>query len=439
MRTLESHLAYYERWAKSWEFQALLKARPLAGDANSARATSTASRRWCGRARAARTSSSRCSACASGSRRTSRADEVDVQIKLGPGGLRDVEFTVQLLQLVHGATDAAIRQRGTLAALSALAEHGYVGRDEAAEFARDYRFLRVLEHRIQLDRLRRTHLMPRDERSLRVLARATGLARNAAELRRCVADDAARGARAARAAVLPPAAVGGRRAARRRLTLTSEQAEARLAAIGFRDPRGALRHIAALTAGVSRRRARIQRHLLPVLHLVVRRRRRPRLRPARVPPAVRRPRHDALVPAAAARLVGRRASAHAVLSGSRFVAVLLERIPEAVAWLEDDDELRPRSLVARSKRAARRARAARGRRRRGEDLPRHPSTRGAATGAGRDPRRLHRRGARAWAQRRDRRTTRRRCWRAIRGDEPTASSSASSRWAASAARELGFG
>ena len=112
VRTLESHLAYYERWAKSWEFQALLKARPLAGDLELGERYVAASRRWSGRARRARASSSRCSGCASGSPRNIPADEVDVQLKLGPGGLRDVEFTIQLLQLVHGQADPAVRQRG---------------------------------------------------------------------------------------------------------------------------------------------------------------------------------------------------------------------------------------------------------------------------------------------------------------------------------------
>ena len=143
VRTLESHLQYYDRWAKSWEFQALLKARPLAGDAElGARyAAGVAPKVW--------SSSSREGFVESVQRMRERvtehipADEVDVQIKLGPGGLRDIEFTVQLLQLVHGATDDAIHQPGTLAALAALAERSYVGREEAAEFSRDYRVLRV--------------------------------------------------------------------------------------------------------------------------------------------------------------------------------------------------------------------------------------------------------------------------------------------------------
>src|SRR5690606_22723958 len=98
-----------------------------------------------------------------------------LQLKLGPGGIRDVEFTIQLLQLVHGQHDESVRQAATLPALTALAEAGYIGRTEAGEFARDYRFLRLLEHRLQLDRLQRTHRMPEDPERLRVLARATGL------------------------------------------------------------------------------------------------------------------------------------------------------------------------------------------------------------------------------------------------------------------------
>ena len=89
---------------------------------------------------------------------------------------------MQLLQLVHGANDDQVRDRSTLGALRELSERGYIGRVEAAEFSRDYRFLRVVEHRIQLSRLRRTHLMPRDEGVLRVLARAAGLGTSAKDL-----------------------------------------------------------------------------------------------------------------------------------------------------------------------------------------------------------------------------------------------------------------
>ena len=344
VRTLDSHLQYYERWAKSWEFQALLKARPLAGDLELGElyAAGVAPKVW--------SSSSRDGFVESVQRMRERvtdhipSDEIDVQLKLGPGGLRDIEFTVQLLQLVHGASDVAIRQPGTLPALTALAEHGYVGREEAAEFARDYRVLRVLEHRLQLTRLRRTHLMPRDEDGLRVLARSSGLARTAGDLSTLwmATRQRVRGLherlfyRPLLSAVAALPASG--------LELTSSQAEARLAAIGFRDPKGALAHIGALTAGVSRR-ATIQRHLMPVLiswfaegadpdyGLLAFRRLSDALGTTHWYLRLLRDSSDA------ARRLTR------VLSGSRFVGELLERTPEAVAWLEELEELRPRTLA----------------------------------------------------------------------------------------------
>jgi [glutamine synthetase] adenylyltransferase / [glutamine synthetase]-adenylyl-L-tyrosine phosphorylase len=345
VRTLDSHLQYYDRWAKSWEFQALLKARPIAGDADlGARyAAGVAPKVWA--------SSSRDGFVESVQRMRERvtenipADEVDLQLKLGPGGLRDIEFTVQLLQLVHGANDASIRQPGTLPALKALAEHGYVGREEAADFARDYRILRVLEHRLQLDRLRRTHLMPFGQSELRTLARSSGLARTAQELNALWQTTRQRVRGLHQRLFYRPLLSAVAALPASDLELTSEQAEARLAAIGFRDPRGALAHIAALTAGVSRR-ATIQRHLMPVLiswfaegadpdyGLLAFRRLSDTLGTTHWYLRLLRDSSDA-----ALRLTR-------VLSGSRFVGELLERTPEAVAWLEDLEELQPRSLAA---------------------------------------------------------------------------------------------
>jgi len=343
VRTLDSHLAYYERWAKGWEFQALLKARPLAGDAE------LGARFVAGVAPKVWAASSRDGFVESVQRMRERvlahipADEVDVQLKLGPGGLRDVEFTIQLLQLVHGHADDGIRQRSTLDALDALASAGYIGRAEGAEFAHDYRLLRLLEHRIQLSRLRRTHLMPRDEAELRVLARATRMAGTADELVRLwrAAQQEVRGLHErlfyrpllSAVAALPEDGYA----------LTSAQAEDRLAAIGFLDAAGALRHIAALTGGVSRRAA-IQRTLLPVMlqwfaegadpdyGLLAFRRLSEDLGESHW--FLRMLRDSS---GAAHRLTQ-------VLSGSRYVGALFERIPEAAAWLENDAELRPRGL-----------------------------------------------------------------------------------------------
>ncbi|KPC93074.1 hypothetical protein ADL27_21655, partial [Streptomyces sp. NRRL F-6602] len=103
------------------------------------------------------------------------AHEIERELKLGPGGLRDVEFAVQLLQLVHGRSDPSLRSGTTLDALAALAAGGYVGRTDAAQLDDAYRFLRSMEHRIQLYRLRRTHLVPEGEADLRRLGRSLGL------------------------------------------------------------------------------------------------------------------------------------------------------------------------------------------------------------------------------------------------------------------------
>ncbi len=341
VRTLESHLAYYDRWAKSWEFQALLKARPLAGDrALGHRYTEAiAPKVWA--------SASRENFVEGVQRMRERvtenlpADQADFQLKLGPGGLRDVEFTIQLLQLVHGQTDDRVRQAATLPALESLAEHGYIGRAEAAEFARDYRLLRLLEHRLQLTGLRRTHLMPKDADRLRVLARASGIASTAEELTaqwqaaklavRSLHERLFYRPLLSAVAALPDQG----------LSLSSGQAIARLSAIGFRDPKGALGHIAAMTGGVSRRAA-IQRHLLPVMlqwfaagadpdyGLLAFRRLSDELGQSHW--YLRMLRDSS---GAAQRLTS-------VLSGSRFVGSLLETIPEAAAWLEDEDDLRPR-------------------------------------------------------------------------------------------------
>lgn len=341
VRTLESHVAYYERWAHSWEFQALLKARSLAGDRDLGEQyiEALAPMVW--------SSASRENFVESVQRMRERVtahippSEVDVQLKLGPGGLRDVEFTIQLLQLVHGRTDLAVRERGTLPALRALADHGYIGRVEAAEFSRDYQFLRVLEHRLQLSRLRRTHLMPTDPEAVRVLARSSGLATTAADL-----DEQWQRTKLAVRSLHEKlfyrpllSAVAALR--EDGLALSSEQAEARLAAIGFRDPRGALAHIAALTGGVSRR-ATIQRALLPVMLQW--------LAEGADPDygllAFRRLSEDLGEAYWFLRMLRDSSSAAerltSVLSGSKFVGALFERIPEAAAWLENEDELRPR-------------------------------------------------------------------------------------------------
>lgn len=345
VRTLESHVAYYGRWAKDWEFQALLKAKPIAGDLELGERyiEKVSPLVW--------SSASRDNFVESVQRMREMVtdhippDEADVQLKLGRGGLRDIEFTVQLLQLVHGQTDDGVRQRATLPAILALAENGYIGRDEAARFSNDYRILRLLEHRLQLSRLQRTHLMPRDDDAVRVLARASGLATSASELLKKWGEIKMEVRTLHERLFYRPLLSAVAALPEEGFVLTSKQAAARLAAIGFRDPQGALRHISVLISGISRR-ATIQRNLLPVLlqwlsegadpdyGLLVFRRLSDALGES----------HWFLRMLRDSSGAGKRLTK--LLSGGRFVADLFERIPEAVAWLENVSELVPRSLTA---------------------------------------------------------------------------------------------
>ncbi|MET8172030.1 bifunctional [glutamine synthetase] adenylyltransferase/[glutamine synthetase]-adenylyl-L-tyrosine phosphorylase [Streptomyces clavifer] len=265
VRTLSSHLAYYQRWAKTWEFQALLKARPVAGDpelgaeyveAVSPLVWQAADREnFVGDVQQMR-------------RRVVDnipVDRVDRELKLGPGGLRDVEFAVQLLQLVHGRGDSTLRSGSTLTALAALADGGYVGRTDAAQLDDAYRFLRSMEHRIQLYRLRRTHLVPEDEADLRRLGRSLGLRTDpVAELNKAWRRHAAVVRRLHEKLFYRPLLDAVAQLAPGERRLSAKAAVVRLEALGYADPAAALRHLEALSSGVSRKAA-IQRTLLPVL------------------------------------------------------------------------------------------------------------------------------------------------------------------------------
>ncbi|WP_104164285.1 bifunctional [glutamine synthetase] adenylyltransferase/[glutamine synthetase]-adenylyl-L-tyrosine phosphorylase [Arthrobacter sp. SX1312] len=350
VRTLQSHVSYYERWAKTWEFQALLKARAAAGDADLGRRyeEAIAPLIW---------ASSQREGFVEGVRAMRRRvtdniarDEEARQLKLGPGGLRDVEFTVQLLQLVHGRLDESLRVRDTVSAIAALSAAGYVGRSDALDLDDSYRYLRVLEHRIQLMQMRRTHLMPEDETSLRALARSSeGCMVRVRPSAQSLHDKWQSTRRLVRrlhesifyrpllntAATLRPEDV----------QLTAEAAQARLAALGYQDPRGAMRHIEALTGGL-RRRALLQRQLLPILlgwfadgvdpdaGLLGFRRLSESLGESHWYLGMLRDSN-----AAAERLC-------AVLSSSRFITDLLEVSPESTQWLGSDAELVPETFEA---------------------------------------------------------------------------------------------
>ena len=257
-RTLGSYLAYWDRWAQPWERQALIKVRPAAGDAALAeRFVEEATQRVYPErldpetVPAVRRMKARVETSAK-----ARAGG-DRQVKLGPGGLRDVEFAVQLLQLVHGRHDPGLRSGSTLVALDRLTAAGFVGRADAAQLAEAYRFLRLVEHRLQLASERRTHTIPagRGGAALagphpRLPGRAAGRAPWS-------------GSRPTGAATPWPSAASTRscstgrcwrRSGRSRPALDPEGASERLAALGFANPGAgdgvaAGPHLGAVAAG----------------------------------------------------------------------------------------------------------------------------------------------------------------------------------------------
>ncbi|GFZ80922.1 bifunctional [glutamine synthetase] adenylyltransferase/[glutamine synthetase]-adenylyl-L-tyrosine phosphorylase [Nesterenkonia alkaliphila] len=349
-RTLESHQEYYRRWAAGWEFQALLKARPIAGspELGAAYMEQMGPLVW-----QAATREGFVQDVQAMRRRVFENiphRHADRELKLGRGGLRDIEFTVQLLQLVHGRVDEQLRVRDTLSAIQALGEGEYVSSRDQEAMSRCYRQLRLYEHRIQMAQMRRTHLMPEKEAALRALAHA---ARPPGQPRRRRPKEVTKEwQKVAREVatfhetifyrpLLSTTAVLSEEEVR----LSPESVADRLAALGFSDTKGALRHIEALTSGVSRK-ATLQKRILPMMlgwfaegvdpdhGLLAFRRLSESLGTS---PWYLTMLRDSSV--AAERLCQ-------LLTSSRFVSDMLEHRPESAQWLGDDAALAPRGFDA---------------------------------------------------------------------------------------------
>ena len=346
LRTVAEFDAYYRDVAESWEFQALLKARPIAGDVVLGRAFSDTLRHhvW--------TASSR-EGFVEGVRAMRRrvvellpTQQADAQIKLGSGGLRDVEFSAQLLQLVHGEADESIRAPQTLLALDRLGERGYIAREDADGLEECYRFLRVVEHRLQLPRLLRAAVVPELEERRRRLARSVyprgdrtmeRLDRELGVVRRRV--------RVYHEQIFYRPILEAASSAGAVTSLSPDEARQRLAAFGYRDTKAALGHIQALSAGVSRA-AVVHRQVLPAMldwlssgvspdaGLLAFRQMGESLRDSGWYLGLLRDSGSTV------------RSLATILSTSAFATGLLQRTPAAVAWIDEADELEPRDPAA---------------------------------------------------------------------------------------------
>ncbi len=271
VRSLDACLEYYRRWAQPWEHQALIKARAVTAGAaqrlvDETRAVVFSEEVDPERIAAVRAMKQRVEEHAVRAARRARDRQRD-DVKLGPGGIRDIEFTVQLLQLVHGGTDATVREPGTLSALRALIAGGYVADEDGAGLAVDYTWLRTVEHRLQMWRERRVHRLPRDPGERMRLARVLGFRDNpqASAVERfesthhAVLTDVR--ARFERVFYRPMIETLADPAAGR---LSPAALRQRLGLLGFRDVERAARTLDGLVSGTSRR-AKLLRVLTPAM------------------------------------------------------------------------------------------------------------------------------------------------------------------------------
>jgi glutamate-ammonia-ligase adenylyltransferase len=174
-QTLGGYEIYYESWGQTWERSALIKARPVAGDEAVGREfldriAPFVYRKYLdfGAIVEIREMKQKINREVELKGRTHR------DVKLGYGGIREIEFLVQALQLIYGGRDRTVRERGTMKALHALAQKGLLTYQEIADLSKAYVFLRTVEHRLQMLNDLQTQTLPTGDAELRALARRSG-------------------------------------------------------------------------------------------------------------------------------------------------------------------------------------------------------------------------------------------------------------------------
>ena len=169
--SLESALRYYDVQGRTWERQAFVKARPIAGDVELGRQFLRQLEPWIYRRYLSRADITGIRALKRRiERRVRRDGGEDTNIKTGRGGIRDIEFVIQFLQLLNGGDLEQIRTGNTLRAIEALEQVGCLTHQERSILGENYAFLRKLEHRLQIMFDLRTHSLPESDCELRRLA-----------------------------------------------------------------------------------------------------------------------------------------------------------------------------------------------------------------------------------------------------------------------------
>lgn len=266
-RSLSSYVNYWHQWAEPWEFQALLKARPACGpteleeaflnavDANLWDRCFTADELRSLRSMKARTEIE-----------VARSKSAGRDLKRGPGGIRDIEFSIQLLQLVHGRHDHHLRTPATLDALIELRDASYIDDGDAFVLGSCYRFLRTVEHRLQLVDEQQTHSVPKIDAERDRLARVLGYkpSHESSVLNSFDADLVSRQAMVRsvyeRVYFRPLLEAFSGSSSK----LSRNAAEERLAAFGFRETERTRQAVRELTRGLARS-SRLMDQYLPLL------------------------------------------------------------------------------------------------------------------------------------------------------------------------------
>jgi len=258
-QSLNGYEIYYESWGQTWERSALVKARHVAGDEKTgrdfmARITPFVYRKYLDYGAIAEIRDIKQKI----NRDVERKGKTYRDVKLGYGGIREIEFVIQALQLIYGGRDRSLREKTTLKALHALSQKGLITYQEHERLSKAYVFLRTIEHRIQILDDLQTQIMPSDAWGLRTLARRAGYLEPGREVELLIRDYtehtqnvrriydelfAFTGDDAARSA---PAGDYGRLLDS---DTTEQEATTMLERFGFRDPGKAYRNLILLREG----------------------------------------------------------------------------------------------------------------------------------------------------------------------------------------------